>query len=137
MRDQGRCWRGCGAGAQVVIFDNDQDDRLLVVQEALSEAMASAAYDGPLACVRVRLSLPPPPVPRPPIHRRRRRLGSGSAGLALTHRRQPSEVAWLPGTSSLSCMDSRVDEEVKEAGGGSPPGPGEVMVAIGRGGGRR
>lgn len=67
MRDQGRCWRGCGAGAQVVIFDNDQDDRLLVVQEALSEAMASAAYDGPLACVRVRLSLPPPSS-LPPSH---------------------------------------------------------------------
>jgi hypothetical protein len=37
----------------VCIFDNDKDDGLLVVQEAAAEAMASAVYDGPEACIRV------------------------------------------------------------------------------------
>ncbi len=40
---------------EVVLFDNDNDDALLLVQEASAEAMASAVYDGPIACVRVRL----------------------------------------------------------------------------------
>ena len=73
----------------MVIFDNDQDDRLLVVQEAAAEAMTSAVYDGPLACVRVRAAiarLPPPSFPpRPPdltLHRHCR-SDSGNTGLAF------------------------------------------------------
>lgn len=40
--------------AQVLLFDNDNDEDLLSVQEDAAEAMAGAVYDGPLACVRVR-----------------------------------------------------------------------------------
>lgn len=44
---------------KVVLFDNDNDEGLLAVQEDAAEAMAGAVYDGPLACVRVRsISLP-------------------------------------------------------------------------------
>lgn len=36
-----------------MLFDNDNDEGLLAVQEDAAEAMAGAVYDGPLACVRV------------------------------------------------------------------------------------
>jgi len=37
---------------QVVIFDNDMDDQLLLIQERAAEAIAAVVQDGPKACAQ-------------------------------------------------------------------------------------
>ena len=45
------------AAVQVVIFDNDMDEELLLIQERAAEAIAAVVQDGPKACVQVRYLL--------------------------------------------------------------------------------